>query len=80
MPVIGTFSVVNNGYAGIFHTLSMNAPIRFLANDRKETESAPDFRIVHGNKRLEEKLGRNDLCPCNSGKIFRRCCLKSGRF
>lgn len=52
MPVIGTFSAVNNGYAGIFHTLSTNAPIRFLVNDRKETESAPDFRIVHGNTEI----------------------------
>jgi hypothetical protein len=37
-------------------------------------------RIVHGNKLLEEKLGRNDPCPCGSGKRFKKCCLKSGRF
>jgi len=28
-------------------------------------------RIVHGNKELAEKLGRNDLCPCGSGKRSR---------
>jgi uncharacterized protein YecA (UPF0149 family) len=27
-------------------------------------------RIVHGNKELIEKLGRNDPCPCGSGKRF----------
>jgi len=27
-------------------------------------------RIVHGNKELYEKLGRNDLCPCGSGRSF----------
>ena len=27
-------------------------------------------RIVHGDKELEEKLGRNDLCPCDSGRRF----------
>jgi hypothetical protein len=27
-------------------------------------------RIVHGNKALLEKLGRNDPCPCGSGKVF----------
>ena len=27
-------------------------------------------RIVHGNKELSEKLGRNDLCPCGSGRRF----------
>ncbi len=25
-------------------------------------------RIVHGDKELVEKVGRNDLCPCASGK------------
>ena len=38
------------------------------------------MRIVHGDKLLEEKLGRNDLCPCGSGKRFKRCCLARGRF
>jgi uncharacterized protein YecA (UPF0149 family) len=28
------------------------------------------LRIVRGHKELSEKLGRNDLCPCGSGKRF----------
>jgi hypothetical protein len=27
-------------------------------------------RIVHGNRELTEKLGRNDLCPCGSARRF----------
>ncbi len=27
-------------------------------------------RVVHGDKELIEKLGRNDPCPCRSGKRF----------
>ncbi|WP_208543303.1 SEC-C metal-binding domain-containing protein [Marilutibacter alkalisoli] len=27
-----------------------------------------------------EKLGRNDPCPCGSGKRFKRCCLTVGSF
>ncbi|MEM6388002.1 MAG: SEC-C metal-binding domain-containing protein [Pseudomonadota bacterium] len=27
-----------------------------------------------------EKLGRKDPCPCGSGKRFKRCCLKTGRY
>jgi hypothetical protein len=27
-------------------------------------------RIVHGDKELSEKLGRNDPCPCDSGRRF----------
>ncbi len=37
-------------------------------------------RVVHGDTLLEEKLGRNDSCPCLSGLRFKRCCLKRGRF
>jgi uncharacterized protein YecA (UPF0149 family) len=45
-----------------------------------ETQVKRGIRIVHGDKWLEEKLGRNDLCPCGSGLRFKRCCLKSGCF
>jgi hypothetical protein len=27
-------------------------------------------QIVHGDKELSEKLGRNDPCPCGSGRRF----------
>jgi uncharacterized protein YecA (UPF0149 family) len=30
------------------------------------------LRIVHGDKELSEKLGRNDLCPCGSGRRFQK--------
>jgi hypothetical protein len=33
-----------------------------------------------GKKELLEKLGNADLCPCGSGRRFRRCCRNSGRF
>jgi uncharacterized protein (DUF736 family) len=52
MPVIGTFSAVNDGYAGIIHTLGINAQLRILANDRKEKESAPDFRVLLSNTEI----------------------------
>jgi hypothetical protein len=35
-----------------------------------ETHVKRGVRIVHGNKELTEKLGRNDLCPCGSNKRF----------
>jgi uncharacterized protein YecA (UPF0149 family) len=35
-----------------------------------ETRVGRGFRVVHGNKELREKLGRNDLCPCGSGRSF----------
>lgn len=35
-----------------------------------ETQVKRGVRIVHGEKELIEKLGRNDLCPCGSGHRF----------
>jgi uncharacterized protein YecA (UPF0149 family) len=45
-----------------------------------ETNVKRGVQIVHGGKLLEEKLGCNDPCPCGSGKRFKRCCLRRGRF
>ena len=35
---------------------------------------------VHGHtpyKRAAPKIGRNDLCPCGSGKKYKKCCERS---
>jgi uncharacterized protein YecA (UPF0149 family) len=55
-----------------------------MSKRRKGFPSEPKVkrgvRIVHGNKELTEKLGRNDLCPCGSGKRFKKCCRNAGCF
>jgi uncharacterized protein (DUF736 family) len=48
MPIIGTFSAVKDGYAGTIRTLTMSVRVRLIANDRKDADGAPDFRIVAG--------------------------------
>jgi len=35
-----------------------------------ETHVKRGQRVIHGEKELLEKLGRNDLCPCGSGHRF----------
>ena len=35
-----------------------------------ETRVKRGVRVVRGDKELSEKLGRNDLCPCGSGRSF----------
>jgi len=35
-----------------------------------ETHVNRGTRVVHGDVELSEKLGRNDLCPCGSGRRF----------
>jgi hypothetical protein len=39
-------------------------------------------RMVHGDKELLEKLGRNDPCPCGSARRFQEVLheQKSGRY
>jgi hypothetical protein len=45
-----------------------------------ETRVKRGKRIVHGNKELNEKLGRNDLCPCGSGRRFQEMLLTESTF
>ena len=35
-----------------------------------ETHVKRGRRVVHGEKELIEKVGRDDLCPCGSNKRF----------
>jgi uncharacterized protein YecA (UPF0149 family) len=39
-----------------------------------------DRAIRAGEIELIERLGNDDLCPCGSGKRFKKCCRNSGRF
>jgi uncharacterized protein YchJ len=61
-----------------------NTPFEPMSKRRRgypsETRVKAGVQIVHGDKLLEEKLGRDDLCPCGSGLRFKRCCLARGRF
>ena len=45
-----------------------------------ETQVKRRLRIVGGNKKLIEKLGRNDPRVCGSELRFKRCCMQSGCF
>ena len=49
MPVIGTFTPVEDGYTGSITTLSLNAPVAILPNAAKQGRNAPDFLIVAGS-------------------------------
>jgi hypothetical protein len=40
-----------------------------------ETNVKRGMRVVHGDKELTEKLGRNDLCPCGSARRFQEMLL-----
>jgi uncharacterized protein (DUF736 family) len=52
MPVIGTFTAIKNGYAGSIKTLTISAKVTILANERRESDGAPDFLILTGNSEI----------------------------
>ena len=58
--------------------------IRERSEEELEVKRQPTERVVysHGNESEDEinkqrsshKIGRNDLCPCGSGKKYKKCC------
>ena len=78
------FIELNGGASWAVATTTTGCFFEIMSKRRKgfpsETNVKQGIQIVHGDKLLEEKLGRNDLCPCGSSKRFKKCCLKSGRF
>lgn len=41
-------------------------------NINTNTNTKPKYKEYH--------ISRNDKCPCGSGKKYKNCCLKSGRY
>jgi hypothetical protein len=33
------------------------------------------IKAIHAGRRRARKIGRNDLCPCGSGRKYKKCCL-----
>lgn len=42
---------------------------------------AKRYKDAHTQKVREyKKVGRNEPCPCGSGKKYKNCCLKTGKY
>ena len=39
-------------------------------------EEEEDYEVQEPARRDENKVGRNDPCPCGSGKKYKKCCLQ----
>ncbi len=44
-----------------------------------DASNQPTDRKPEPIRNSEAKVGRNDPCPCGSGKKYKQCCLKSGQ-
>jgi hypothetical protein len=49
---------------------------RSPAEPRTMPESRTRIAAIEQRRRTEPKVGRNDPCPCGSGKKFKKCCGK----
>lgn len=47
------------------------------ARVRKERDKAKSSHMLLPDSSVSEKVGRNDACPCQSGKKFKHCCQQS---
>lgn len=46
----------------------------------KYLEALENYKKLHTPRIKKNKIGRNDPCPCGSGKKYKHCCLKTGEF
>ena len=48
-------------------------------NPKRHLDQEKSKRKHHHDKKYTTKIGRNDPCPCGSGKKYKRCCLEKDR-
>jgi len=60
----------------ILYYSDLNKNINFLETKKmvKKTLTVRDFPI-NNNLSRHKKIGRNDRCPCGSGKKYKKCCI-----
>ena len=74
--IIFAFPDFTQGALSWQDTLTSNPSTAFEPSSKRrkgfpsETHVKRGHRVVHGQKELIEKLGRNDCCPCGSGRPF----------
>lgn len=85
MYQLASFDQTDGGCYGKAHQTQRSAVLSrpYLSDavhSRPRRASSQAIAWCTGDVELTEKLGRNDLCPCGSGKRFKQCCLKSGKY
>ena len=49
-------------------------------NQEQIMQAMANYKAAHTPKIKEYKIGRNDPCPCGSGKKYKNCCLSTGKY
>lgn len=56
--------------------LELNLEVSAQSESSDNTNIHYNFRCTQLANEQVSSVGRNDLCPCNSGKKYKKCCLK----
>jgi uncharacterized protein len=48
--------------------------VRVYRYFRSQREACPETTFASVSRRYAVKIGRNDPCPCGSGKKYKKCC------
>ncbi|MBL9122032.1 MAG: SEC-C domain-containing protein [Planctomycetaceae bacterium] len=50
-----------------------------IAEQQAQAIDASETKKIEPIRNRQEHVGRNDPCPCGSGKKFKNCCMRVGR-
>lgn len=59
---------------------SLNNMIDEIESNVNDISNSYNINTNTKPKYKEYHISRNDKCPCGSGKKYKNCCLKSGRY
>lgn len=68
------FNIKQETVKYLYHVQIQKAPERERVVQETATNQAEDDSIKREPIRKEHKVGRNDPCPCGSGKKYKNCC------
>lgn len=72
MTIIGIFAPTRDGgWAGTIRTLTIDVKARFVPNDNRESEHAPDFRVFAGRSELGAAAWREHASGSNPREYLR---------
>ena len=54
--------------------------LKAAMDNKAMMEAIARYKAAHTTLVKEYKVGRNDPCPCGSGKKYKNCCEKSGQY
>jgi len=68
-------NIQNDTIRGMFNARLINQPIRRVSINKTMFTNKDNTSAKTPTKRSEDKIGRNDQCPCGSGKKYKVCCM-----